>query len=77
MTSRRSNLLRLITAVLAVSLMLPAVAEDDAELAAVRAKVSDMFDLIDPENVKRSPVDGWYIVQKGSIVAYISGDGLA
>jgi thiol:disulfide interchange protein DsbC len=34
-----------------------------------------MFDTIDPEDVKGSPVDGWYTIQKGSIVAYISADG--
>ena len=77
MTSQRirSNLLRLTTALVAAFLALPVVAQDDAELAQVREKVSGMFDLIDPENVKRSPVNGWYTVQKGSIVAYISGDG--
>jgi thiol:disulfide interchange protein DsbC len=50
-------------------------AEADAELEAVRAKVSEMFDMIDPSDVFASPVDGWYTVQKGSIVAYVSGDG--
>lgn len=50
-------------------------AADDAELEAVRAKMNSMFQEIAPENVKRSPVDGWYTVQKGSIVAYVSADG--
>jgi len=68
-------LLRLSTAILAVFATSSAVADDAAELEQVREKVSEMFDLIDPENVQRSPVDGWYTVQKGSIVAYISGDG--
>lgn len=48
---------------------------EDAKLEAVRAKVSDMFEQIGPENVNYSPIDGWYTVQKGSIVAYISDDG--
>lgn len=48
---------------------------DDAELEAVRAKINSMFQEIAPENVSRSPVDGWYTVQKGSIVAYVSADG--
>jgi thiol:disulfide interchange protein DsbC len=34
-----------------------------------------MFGEISPEDVHRSPVDGWYTIQKGSIVAYVSGDG--
>ncbi len=52
-----------------------AVAGDDAELAAVREKVAAMFDAIEPEDIGTSPVDGWYTIQKGAIVAYVSGDG--
>ena len=53
-----------------------AVAEEaDAQLEAVRTKVSGMFDAIDPEHINRSPIEGWYTVQKGSIVAYVSADG--
>lgn len=47
----------------------------DAELDAVREKVGAMFELIEPEDVSRSAVDGWYTIHKGSIVAYISADG--
>ena len=50
-------------------------AEADAELEAVRAKVAGMFDMIEPGDIVASPVDGWYTVQKGSIVAYVSNDG--
>lgn len=50
-------------------------AEDSAQLDEVRQKVGEMFDSIDPGDVKASPVDGWYTIQKGSVVAYISGDG--
>jgi len=50
-------------------------ATQDEQLEAVRAKVSDKFQLINPENVHRSPIDGWYTIQKGSVVVYISGDG--
>jgi thiol:disulfide interchange protein DsbC len=53
----------------------PAVAADDSNLEAVRAKMSAMFDEIGAENVSASPVDGWYTVHKGSIVAYVSEDG--
>ena len=70
-----SYLLRPWIAVIATLAMASAVAQDDPELEQVRQKVGEMFELIDPENVKRSPVDGWYVVQKGSIIAYISGDG--
>lgn len=60
----------------AIVLPISAIAADaEAELEAVRAKVSGMFDMIDPGDVVASPVDGWYTVQKGSIVAYVSGDG--
>ena len=51
------------------------IAADDAELEAVRDKINAMFGEIAPENVSRSPVDGWYTVHKGSIVAYVSEDG--
>ena len=50
-------------------------AETDPQLEAVRAKVSSLFEAIDPEHVNPSPIEGWYIVQKGPIVAYISADG--
>jgi thiol:disulfide interchange protein DsbC len=50
-------------------------ADDDPQLAQARAKVAEMFDAIGPEHVNPSPIEGWYTVQKGSIVAYISADG--
>ena len=50
-------------------------ADADPQLEEVRAKVASMFEAIDPEHVNPSPVEGWYIVQKGPIVAYISADG--
>jgi thiol:disulfide interchange protein DsbC len=50
-------------------------AEQDDELEAVRETVSGMFEQIKPEHIQPSPVDGWYAIQKGSIVAYISADG--
>lgn len=50
-------------------------ADPDPKLESVRAKVAAMFDFIEPEHVNPSPVPGWYLVQKGSIVAYISDDG--
>ena len=54
----------------------PAQADGDTEeLKKVREKVSTMFEEINPENIQPSPIDGWYTVRKGAVVAYISGDG--
>jgi thiol:disulfide interchange protein DsbC len=62
---------------LAISLMGSSTvfAAEDAELEEVRAKINTMFEQIGPENVSKSPVDGWYTVHKGAIVAYVSADG--
>ena len=60
----------------ATMVLQPALAEVDAdELAQVRAKVSSLFDEINPEHIQPSPIDGWYTVRKGAIVAYVSADG--
>ena len=48
---------------------------DDAELARVQETVSGMFPEITAEHVFASPIDGWYTIRKGAIVAYISADG--
>ena len=50
-------------------------ADVDPKLEAVRAKISEMFEVIDPEDVDISPIDGWYTVQRGSVIAYVSDDG--
>ncbi len=50
-------------------------AAEDAALEKVRAKIDTMFEEISPENVTRSPIEGWYTVHKGAIVAYVSEDG--
>ncbi len=52
-----------------------ATAADDAALEALRAKMSVMFEAIEPENVTASPIDGWYTIQQSSVVAYVSADG--
>lgn len=49
--------------------------DDDAQLAQIRETVTGMFKQIKPEEVNPSPIAGWYEIQKGSIVAYISADG--
>ena len=72
------NRIATIVTALIATIVLPASAmsaEDDAELEAVRTKVSAMFDMIDPGDINASPVDGWFTVQKGSILAYVSSDG--
>jgi thiol:disulfide interchange protein DsbC len=64
-----------LTAIL-VTVVPPAVAEGNPEeLELVRARVSTLFDEIEPQHVMASPIDGWYTIRKGAIVAYISGDG--
>ena len=40
----------------------------------VRERIAAEFDIIEPSDVYASPVDGWYMVRKGSIIAYVSGD---
>lgn len=50
-------------------------AAGDETLLEVREKMSQMFEEIEPRNIDVSPIDGWYTVQKGSIVAYVSADG--
>lgn len=54
----------------------PASAEEVSdELKKVRESVSGLFAEIKPEEVFASPIDGWYTIRKGAIVAYISADG--
>ena len=50
-------------------------ADNGAELEKVRKTVSEMFSMIEPENINSSPVAGWYTIRQGSLVAYISADG--
>jgi thiol:disulfide interchange protein DsbC len=50
-------------------------AADDKKLEEVRARITQEFDIIQPEHINPSPVDGWYTIQKGSIVAYVTEDG--
>ena len=48
---------------------------DTEELERVRATITAMFPEINGEDVVPSPVKGLYAISKGTIVAYISGDG--
>ena len=65
----------LILGLMASGSVIAAESDADKALAEVRAKMDAMFDEIDPEDIDVSPVDGWYTVHKGSIVAYVSEDG--
>lgn len=79
-TARFSSFLPAAAACLSLGVTAVAAAEAGAdqvsqeELDQVRSRVSGMFDMIDPEDVHTSPIAGWYTIQKGSIVAYVSGD---
>ena len=71
-----NNLVRLLVALVATfSLVSVAAQQVDDDLEQVRTKVSGMFDTIERNNINPSPVDGWYSIQQGSIVAYISNTG--
>ena len=76
----RTSIKLLVTCVAMISgaLMLgaPVIAQDiDSELQSVRQKVTERFDAIEADDIDRSEIDGWYKIQKGSIVAYVSADG--
>ncbi len=64
-----------LAAVVAFTLSPVLAAEADTELEQVRQKVAAIFDTIEAEDISVSPVDGWYTIQKGSIIAYISSNG--
>jgi thiol:disulfide interchange protein DsbC len=53
----------------------PAMAADDADLQKVRETVSTQFEGINPQDIYASDIDGWYTIQKGAVIAYISADG--
>lgn len=74
---RNSTLLyiRIVAMTAAIVAVVPAMADDNAELDLVRQKIGEMFEMIGPEDINTSPVDGWYTIQKGSVVAYVSADG--
>jgi len=63
-------------AVFAVFAVVPASAQEvDEKLEQVRQKVSAMFEMINPEDVTSSPIDGWYTIHRGSVIAYVSESG--
>ncbi len=76
--SRNSLLLSRFLAVFAMAFFAAApatAADDDAVLEEVRNAIAAKFDMIDPENVYASPIEGWYTLKKGSVIAYVTADG--
>jgi thiol:disulfide interchange protein DsbC len=69
----RTPVFLFLTATIAIATA--AIAADDESLADVREKISAMFQELEPQNIDVSPIEGWYTVHKGSIVAYVSADG--
>ncbi len=61
--------------VLATAAAMTAAVADDAELEAVRAKITGMFDSVQAENINPGPVPGWYVIAEAPIIAYVSADG--
>ena len=73
-----SNIRLSIAAITALTVFaaVPAAAQEvDEELELVRQKVNEMFQVINPEDVSPSPIDGWYTIHRGSVIAYVSADG--
>ncbi len=62
-----------IVSALLLTVTAPAHAEETLDEA--RERLAASFDIIEPQHIDVSPVEGWYQIQKGSIIAYISDDG--
>lgn len=76
MTVTKLDLRSLLLAPICGLLLSPAFAAEPEEVpAAERERIAEMFESILPEHVKPSPIDGWYTIQKSSVVAYITTDG--
>jgi thiol:disulfide interchange protein DsbC len=72
---------RIAIATIALLFALPAAAQtaapDDLKpgLERARAKAVATFNEVRPRDVQPSPVPGWFAIRRGTVVAYISGDG--
>lgn len=56
--------------------VMPAFGGQSDEVAAEeRERIAGLFESIDPDDIHGSPIDGWYTIRRGPIVAYISTDG--
>lgn len=72
------NPLLVALATLALLTTVPAAALADAAqpgLETARATAVATFNEVKPEDVQPSAVPGWFIIRKGTLIAYISGDG--
>lgn len=72
---RNTNIRLLVTTTVLLFAANAFATETDPKLEAVRATVAEMFAFIEPQDIGPSPIEGWYTVHSGSIVAYISEDG--
>jgi thiol:disulfide interchange protein DsbC len=50
-------------------------AEPDEVPAEDRERIAELFESIAAEDIRPSPIEGFYTIRKGSVVAYISKDG--
>jgi len=50
-------------------------AEPDEVPAEERERIAGLFESIAAEDIHPSPIEGWYTIRRGSVVAYISSDG--
>lgn len=79
----KQNPLLSLTAIATIALLsaVPAAAQtiaaDDVTpgLETARAKAVATFNEVQPEDVVPSPIPGWFTIRKGTVIAYISGDG--
>ena len=63
--------------ILLVVQTVPAHEASGESLEEIQARLSALFPEVGlgPENVRVSPIEGWYTIQKGSIIAYVTEDG--
>jgi len=72
--NRRTQILSLLVLAGTLSVASVAIADDDAELERVRDQITGMFESIERDSIQPAPIDGWYAIYQGPIVAYVSED---
>ena len=50
-------------------------AADKLSLQEMRVKINKIFQDLEEDDINLSPVEGWYTLKKGMVIAYISEDG--
>ncbi len=79
--NKNPPLIRIAIATVALLAALPATAQTAASdnlepgLERARAKAVATFNEVKPQDVQPTPVAGWFSISKGTLIAYISGDG--